>query len=130
MSKGHAFKNNSNQLVLIPKATSTTSTDTVPLSIQFQKIQEATRQQVLHQNVSHTSQFLQNTELVDDTTLPIDPATSALQKKSPYVQLPLINDVKEEIDCNIVSKEDIVIDNTIHTTGIIINYKAKVQSHN
>ena len=44
MSKRHVFKNSPNQLVLIPKATSTTSADTVPLSVQFQQIQEAARQ--------------------------------------------------------------------------------------
>ena len=92
MSKRHAFKNSSNQLVLIPKQIPTTLADTVPLSVQFEQIQAAVRQQVLQQNVSHTSQFLQNIELVNNT-LPIDPATSEFQQKSLYLQLPLINDV-------------------------------------
>lgn len=91
ISKRHVFKNNSNQLVLIPKATPTTAADTAPLSIQFQQIQETARQQVLQQNVSNTSQFLQKIEL--DDTLPIDLATSEGQQKSLHVQLPLINDV-------------------------------------
>ena len=33
------------------------------------------------------------------------------------MQLPLINDVKDEPECNITSKEDIVINSTIHITG-------------
>ena len=117
MSKRHASKNSSNQLVLILKTTPTTSADTVPLSVQFEQIQAAARQQVLQQNVSHTSQFLQNIELVDDTTLPIDPATSEVQQMPLHVQLPLIDDVKDESECNITSKEDIVIDGMINTTG-------------
>ena len=33
------------------------------------------------------------------------------------MQLPLINDDKDKPECNITSKEDIVIDGTIHTAG-------------
>ena len=113
MSKRHAFKNSSYQLVLIPNATPATSANTVPLSVQFEQIQKAARQQVLQQNVSHTSQFLQNVELFNDITLHIDPTTSEFQQKSLHVQLPLINNVKEESECNTASKEDIVIDCTI-----------------
>ena len=88
MSKRHAFKNSSNQLVLILKTTPTTSADTVLLSVQFEQIQAAARQHVLQQNISYTSQFLQNIELVNNTTLPIDPYTSEFQQKSFLVQLP------------------------------------------
>ena len=42
--------NSSNQLVLMPKSIPTTSADTVPLSVQFEQIQAAARQQVLQQN--------------------------------------------------------------------------------
>ena len=34
-----------------------------------------------------------------------------------HEQLPLINDVKDEPECNIISKEDIIIDDTIYTAG-------------
>ena len=34
-----------------------------------------------------------------------------------HVQLPLINDVVDEPECSITSKEDIMIDGTIYTTG-------------
>ena len=69
------------QLVLIPRAIPTTSADTVPLSVQFDQMQAAARQQVLQQNISHTSQFLQNIGLVDDTILPIDPGTSEFNRR-------------------------------------------------
>ena len=117
MSKRHTFKNSPNQLVLIPKQIPTTLADTVPLSVQFEQIQAAASQNVLQQNISHTSQFLQNIKLVDDTTLPIDPATSEFQQKSLHVQLPLINYDKDESEYNISNKENIIIDGTIHTAG-------------
>ena len=117
MSKRHAFKNSSNYLVLTLKQIPTISADTVPLSVQFEQIQAAARQKALQENISHTSQFLQNIKLVNDTTLPIDPATSEFQQKSLQVQLPLINDFKDEPECNITNKEDIIKVGTIHTAG-------------
>ena len=90
MGKRYVAKNSTKQLVVIPKVTLTTLTDPILLSVQFQQIQEAARQQVLQQNVSHTSQFLQNIKIIDDITLPIDPSTEESQKTSSLEQIPLI----------------------------------------
>ena len=60
MSKRQASKNSSNELVIIPKTTPTTSADTVPLSVQFKQIQAAVGQQVLQKtkpNLSISSKY-------------------------------------------------------------------------
>ena len=114
MNGKHGRYQRQQPLVLVPKTTQQNK-ESVPLSIQFQQIEEQAKQDALQQTVTHTSKFLFNIEFKEDYVLPIDvPEAHFPLKHTVHQQVPIVVDTK-------VVKQNIDIDAPIQkVTNIIV----------